>query len=299
MLASNPFAQHAILGQLGAFLLLLIVGAVIADARGRPALAGFLVGTATALKLFPGLLFLYFLVHRRWRALAAGTVALCAWHGACVALFGAQAYRHFVVYAMPEVLKYRDWWANYSITGTWYKLFAPTSGQSTPLWHDPLTAQLGAWMTMCLIVILAAYVVDRGRRLGAAREAGLAVFVAAMVLTTPIAWDHYFLFLLWPLLRLAVRMPPRRVLRGILYAVLACLWLNPLVLFALAKGREQPLAPAEVLAIVSLPFYAVVLVYCLGVRQALAEAAGPTAPAAAQVPVVRRPRRERQTVASG
>jgi hypothetical protein len=278
MLASNPFAQHMILGQLGAFLLLMIVGAVVADARERPVLAGLLVGTATALKLFPGLLLLYFLVHRRWRALAAALVGLGVWHGASIALFGVQTYRHFVVYAMPEVLLYRDWWANYSITGTWYKLFAPTSGQSTPLWFDPTTAKFGAGITTGLVVILAAYVIDRARRAGATRQAGLAVLVTAMVMTTPIAWDHYFLFLLWPLFRLAVRLPPHRALRVLLYGVLLCLWLNPLVLFALATGGARPPTAAEILLFVSWPFYAVVMVYSLGVRQALGDKAAATSP---------------------
>jgi hypothetical protein len=296
LLASNPFAQHVILGQLGAFLLLLIMCAVIADARGHFATAGLLVGTATALKLFPGILFLYFLVHRRWRALAAGAAALCAWFGASMALFGPQTYRHFVQYAMPEVLRYRDWWGNYSITGMWFKLFAPTSGLSTPLWFDPTTAQLGAWLTILIVVVLAVYVIDRGRRRGKSPQAGLAVLVTAMVLTTPIAWDHYFLFLLWPVVRLTLRMSPQRAWRVLLNVALFFFWLNPLVLLVWATGGVRPATSAEILLIVSWPFYAVVLVCYLGLRQAVLETTAATSPHA--VRATRKPHHCEQEVAA-
>lgn len=43
--------------------------------RGRAAWAGAWVGVATALKAFPGLLLIYFLLRRRWKVFAAGVVA--------------------------------------------------------------------------------------------------------------------------------------------------------------------------------------------------------------------------------
>lgn len=278
MLASNPFLQHLILGQVGIFLLLLIVGTVIADDRDRPTTAGLLLGTATALKLFPGLLFLYFLIHRKWRTVVVGAACVLAWNAACWALFGAETYEHFVRYALPEVLLYRDWWANYSITGTWFKLFQPWSQQSLPLRYDPWTAKIGAWLTTAVVVGAAAVVNYRGRNNAESRRSGFAVLVTAMVLSAPIAWDHYFLLLLWPLVRSAVRLPRTWGVRLPYYLALGVVWLNPLVLYVLATGRERPATAGEILLIVSWPFYALLTFYGLGVLQAVRETAAASAP---------------------
>lgn len=59
-------------------ILLALVVATAADlSHGSPGRAGVWAGLATALKVFPGLLLLYFAVRREWRAFGAG-VATCA-----------------------------------------------------------------------------------------------------------------------------------------------------------------------------------------------------------------------------
>src|SRR6266568_5970984 len=60
MLLCTPLFEQLQQGQLNLILLLLIVGSWSAERSGRPRLAGACLGTATALKLFPGFLILYF-----------------------------------------------------------------------------------------------------------------------------------------------------------------------------------------------------------------------------------------------
>src|SRR5262249_11951472 len=67
LLLCTPFLLHLYLGQLNLLLLALIVATWSAERSDRPILAGFFLGTATAIKLFPGLLLLYFVLQRRWR----------------------------------------------------------------------------------------------------------------------------------------------------------------------------------------------------------------------------------------
>lgn len=57
-------------------ILLALVVATAADlSTGHPGRAGVWAGLATALKVFPGLLLVYFLVRRQWKALGAATLA--------------------------------------------------------------------------------------------------------------------------------------------------------------------------------------------------------------------------------
>jgi hypothetical protein len=261
---ANPFAQHVILGQFAALMLLLIVAAVWAEETDRSALAGVLLGTAAAIKLFPALLFVYFLVHRKWRAIAAGGLAFACWHGACLALMGLETYEHFVRYSMPEVLRYRDFWLNYSITGMWFKLFDCTSGQSLPLVHHPSLANFGAQVTNGLLIAAAGYAVYCNRLRPEARRSSLALLTAAMILTSPVAWDHYFLLLLWPLVRLGKDLRARSAAGIVFLAALFFLWLNPLVLYA------YPSTAARILVVTSWPFYALLAIFALGLRAVFA-----------------------------
>ncbi len=73
--ATAPFwALNLQLGQINIYLWALAVTAVYLDRRGRPWLAGVLLGCACAIKLAPALIFLYFLVRRRYAAVAIAVV---------------------------------------------------------------------------------------------------------------------------------------------------------------------------------------------------------------------------------
>lgn len=63
-------------GQVNVPVVTLVAGATLLALRGRTGWAGALIGVATALKLLPAALMLWFLVRRDWRALGAFAVAL-------------------------------------------------------------------------------------------------------------------------------------------------------------------------------------------------------------------------------
>ena len=82
-------------------LLTLIVAAVVDLAEGRERRAGLWIGIATAVKVFPGLLLLYFAYRRRWRGLATGVAAAVALSVGSMLRYGpvgaASAVRDWVV----------------------------------------------------------------------------------------------------------------------------------------------------------------------------------------------------------
>src|SRR6185295_7055841 len=128
-------------------------------------------------------------------------------------------------YSMPEVLRYRDWWTNFSITGLWYKLFDVTSGQSVPVIANPTIAQFGALASNALVLLLATPAVWRARGDSAARTSSLALLITATALVSPITWDHYFVLLLWPGARLIGRLTSDDPLRRLAVGAMAVLWM--------------------------------------------------------------------------
>jgi hypothetical protein len=73
---SFPLHRNFLFGQFYLLLLVLIVAAVWAYLRGWHGLAGGLIAVAAACKIFPILLFVFFVQRRAWRALIAGAATL-------------------------------------------------------------------------------------------------------------------------------------------------------------------------------------------------------------------------------
>src|SRR5579884_2401760 len=191
LLICAPLRYQVALVQLNLFLLLLVTGAWVADRTGRPTWAGVLIGAATAIKVFPGLLFLYLAARRQWRGLVAGMVTLAALTGLSVAVMGVDAYRTYVREVLPNLQAFRGSWHNHSLVGPWALLFAPEFEETAanlaaatvhspdnasyncfdatpvfptrPLWHSPATAAWGAAVCRTLVVAMLLVLVWRSR----------------------------------------------------------------------------------------------------------------------------------------
>ncbi len=103
-------------GQSGLYLLLLIVAAWIWLRDRRPLLAGVAIGIATCLKLYPGILLVYFVVRHRTAFVSAvvtiGCVFVATW-----LLCGPEVYLEFAKTADFVTNLYADYTANVSLLG--------------------------------------------------------------------------------------------------------------------------------------------------------------------------------------
>jgi hypothetical protein len=180
-------------------LLLAAVGAAAAASRaGQDRATGALVGFATAMKAFPGLLLIYLLVRGRGRALAWGVATTVALTAAPVLWYGPRGWTAML----------QDWLA-LSGSGGWpirshnQSLFAMIGR-----WLGPegitATGALSAIESPAAYVVWAACVVGllgfcgfcllRGRCAWQASAAeDMAIGLGLAVLISPIAWDHYWL----------------------------------------------------------------------------------------------------------
>src|SRR5262249_47187822 len=142
--------------------------------------------------------------------------------------------------------KFHCGWNNHSLTGIWAKLFAPALEESAagqtestglpsdtssydcldatpvyrtrPLWHSPATAAAGAAACQALVVVPLLVLVWRS---GSPGQCDLAFGLAltAMLLVSPLTWEHYFLLLLVPWVLVWVRLPASSLVRGLFMAL--------------------------------------------------------------------------------
>ena len=161
-LLCNPLRQQVNQGQLNLVLLLLLTGGWVADRRGNVRSAGVAFGVATAIKLFPGFVLLYFALRKRWTVVTYGFGTFVAVTVLTFAVLGVDTYVAYLREVLPQVSTYRNGWINVSLTGFWTKWFEagalspmplpPLPRFLSPLWPVPLVARAG--MVVSLIVIL-------------------------------------------------------------------------------------------------------------------------------------------------
>ena len=278
ILLSSPLRQQINHGQLNLILLCLLTLIWSAERSGRWIWAGIALGAATAIKLFPGFLFLYFIVRRRWAVVGAGMAALAALTLATVAILGLDSYTSYVRDVMPQVSIFRNWWPNASLAGFWIKWFdtgavCPLVDPALPDYLPPLArqpwlARLG-WIVSTLAVLFAwACIVWRARN---RQQEGLAfgLTLTTMLLVSPLTWDHYFLLILLPLAQLWIVLSTARRERLVLLLLFICLWASPYAVWtAFIPGRGSPQAPVTSLVVISFQFFALLGLFVLGIRAA-------------------------------
>lgn len=281
IMISMQFMSHLLQGQWSALLLLLLVLTWRCLRSGYPFAAGIPLGIAVSIKLFPGLLALTFL-RRRYLGgvLSLGvTLALLVW--AAAHKFGYETFEIYSQYLAPEATEFCYANMNASVVGFWYRLFIkPLHGPVTsniPLANWPYVAYLGTFVSV--IIILAVCFITLMRLWQAAgRESDdifFALVMTAMLLVSPITWDHYLILLSLPLAIVWCELT-RRGMRcwGLAMIFLGLMFPTSLVdwfWYAQVRSRNaiEPipwvLRPFESVFIFSVPTYAMVglFAYCV------------------------------------
>ena len=136
---SVPFYRNLEFGQFYVLLLLLIVAACWAYLRGWHVLAGVLVAIAAACKIFPLLLFVFFLQRRAWRALSAGIVTGAIAATLSLAVFGFNVHRTYVNQILPWAMHGEampPYVTSASISGILHILFLSEPSWNPHPWHS-------------------------------------------------------------------------------------------------------------------------------------------------------------------
>jgi alpha-1,2-mannosyltransferase len=260
----NPLRQQVNHGQMNLVLLLGLTGIWSASRRGHPAVAGVLLGTATAFKLFPAFVTLFFLVRRYWRVVAIATLTAVILTVVTGAVFGLDTYRDYLFTVVPQMGAYRSLWPNASVQGFWVKWFDIGATQLDlppvpPLVHAPIVARVGITLSSIAILVLWFNAVRRRWF-----DHGFSVTLIVMLLLSPVTWDHYMLLLTLPVVHVWRAFPESRWERMALIGVLTALWPIQLIF------REATLTRHRVLYHLgtSVLFGALLALFLLGLRLA-------------------------------
>jgi hypothetical protein len=266
LLFCNPFRQQINQGNLNLLLMLLFAAAWALERSEKPGWAGLVIGLATAIKLFPGFLLVYYAARGRWRVVIAGTLTVIGLTLLTLPVVGLDTYVSYYRDAMPKVTIFRGWWINASLPGLFNKLLDGSSGHTLPLVANPALAMA---MTAAIIVILCAVLFVATRRARTRREHDLTfgLAVVTLLLIAPLTWDHYFLLLLVPLAVLWKDLRRLGNWQWLFLIALAALWLPPKSLLDLflkpGENGGQIATPIQVLTLISYQCYGLLLLFAV------------------------------------
>ncbi len=261
LLLCYPLVQQMVQGQMNLLLLFLVTLAWRADRTGHLLAAGVWTGAAAAFKIFPAFLFLYFVLLGKWRALFSGALAFLALALTAGIVLGFDCYHDYFFEILPRTAEWRTSWHNFSLPAVSFKLFE--AGRFfPPITVYPLIENSGlAWAgALVSLGVLTGIVGWLAHRFGARGDTDRAFSLTtiAMLLASPITWEHYLLILALPLAILWVRLTTGG--REVLILLLAVLWVSPWRVaehaLILVNGNAQSAGPWETLTALSIPCYA-------------------------------------------
>jgi Glycosyltransferase family 87 len=270
LLVCAPLVMQLFFAQLSLLILLLLTGTWAADRSGRPLLAGVLLGMAGVIKLFPGFLLYYFVLRRQWKSLFAAVATVLLLTGLTVAVLGVESYRSYIEDVLPRVSEFRGKWNNASLGGFWIKLFDPPSVKDTrveALYQSKWLARFGILSSYTAVVVALTRIVRRAAT-PAQQDVAFGLSIIAMLLVSPITWDHYLLLLLIPIAATWIHLPRSPLPRVVFAATLVALWSPPLIVqhFIVPGGATRGIAKHyHTLTIMSYQCYALIALFVLGI----------------------------------
>ena len=274
--SSSVLATQALHGQLNGVLLLLFVAGWLTSRHERTILAGVCIGTATALKLFPGLLVLFFIARRQWKGAIAAFVSCLLLNMLAGGILGVDAIRDYLLVVMPQANRFSDTWPNASLLGFLSRLLDGSFGQSTPLMHWPQVAR-AIWLATSIFGVARTWRVTARERSPQNHDLNFSAWIGLMLLVSPITWDHYFLLAVLPLVALwrhssTTDLPSPKVF--LVCATLLLVVLSPYTVWkfivpGFAKFGMTPAVatPLRLMTVISFQFYTAAALFGFSLRR--------------------------------
>lgn len=198
---SQPFQYAMFLMQTHALFFLMSIGGLILAERKRPGLAGFLLAFAAAVKVTPCLILLYWLGTRKWKAAAYMGGWLVFFSVATVAATGLPLFRLYIgeIGRLGHLLLISQ--NNQSFAAWWMtRFYSADEVNEITMFPLPTAIRIVSVVLMVGLTIVGAFL---DRRRPARLPMGAIVALLASMLFAPIAWTHYSIVLIAPLMLLA------------------------------------------------------------------------------------------------
>lgn len=223
MLLYMPTSVHLIFAQAQFVILMLLVVMMRGLRRGDDLLAGGAFALAAALRAFPFVMAAYLIVKRRWRALLFGALAFAAIELITLAALGWPIFSGFLRFALRAPADITDINVRQPSDASLFPFITRVFWHVFGLGLGPLLNRVRALTTVAAELGVIALAVRATLREPANRDSDSRAFglwIAVMLLVSPITWIHYFVLLLVPFHAIASSSAAGRCPRGAIWVAL-------------------------------------------------------------------------------
>jgi hypothetical protein len=206
ILMSAPVSLNFYWGQSQLIVLALIAAAMRAMERDRDGTAGLLIATAALLRAYPLLLVGYFLMRRKWRAVAFATAGVAAGGLVTVSVLGLAQTFSFVHGALwvtdySVVQRVDDLALGPFVSRMFWALTATAPGSSTD-WVRRLAIAVADVAVLGLTI--RATLAEPSLRNRDPDWRIYSLWIATAIMLTPVGWHHYLVLLTIPFVQIVV-----------------------------------------------------------------------------------------------
>jgi hypothetical protein len=223
-LTFDPLLYNFAIGQINLVMLVLITLVAWAWMRQHHLFAGLILGLAVSIKIAPAILFPYFLWKKGYRLVTAGVAAFVGFGGLAVVLLGLAPTLTFISVLTEFATESNAWIANQSLRGFLDRLFVGDE-YIQPLLLNPTLSSWIHYGALFLLLGVTTWILYRSRRRDQF-HLDFALIIITFHLISTTTWVHHFVWMLYPLVTLAVVSLKQRslvpiVLFGMGYSLLA------------------------------------------------------------------------------
>jgi hypothetical protein len=246
MFAWHPFMEDLLYGQLSILLLTFILVTSYLRKKGEDFWAGIVLGLPIAVKLFAWPLLIFFILKKKWEIVIGSAVTIIATNILAGFIIGFNQAFNYYLTAMKDLSgAYRSFAFNYSLWTVGPRLFSGTESEvlvgliAPPLIESSVLANAVSILLPLFFIILGLKWALRAKKMNTA----FAIMVGVSVLVNPVAWVHYFVILLFPILILinllkSHMLPARETVSFLISAAILLLIDNTTIIGIVAKFSQ-------------------------------------------------------------
>ena len=253
LIAWNPVANDLSYGQLSILLTALLLTSLLALKKQHHIQAGVLIGLTVAIKLITWPLIIYLAIKKDWRTLLSSLSTALGMNLIAMFIIGIKPFFDYYLHVSSQVFSaYEGTLHNFSLMSIGYRLFEGTGSNvfsnfisAPPLIYLP---QLAFVLSGLLVIIFLAWGVWHASR-SINLDTAFAIMICVIIITSPVAWEHYFIMLIIPLVVLFRSLwngdfPPWRTISFIIICLLLFLFNEQLVniIFLINGGSSLVIA---------------------------------------------------------
>ncbi|MGC8642451.1 MAG: hypothetical protein ACP5XB_21530, partial [Isosphaeraceae bacterium] len=169
---------------------------------------------------------------------------------------------------VPEIQWFRVGWNNSSVNGFWSRLLDAEPGRvratsrTDPILYCP---RLAVAATIGTALAIAAVLAHSTRNVKTRHDEDVAfsMAVTAMLLLSPVTWEHYFVLLLVPLGVVWLGLPDSTPARAAFLISVMCLWVAPPFVWSAFDMGGKAATPVQCVTVLPYQTYALLCLYGL------------------------------------